>query len=338
MRAGVERFARRWWAGELGLRGAVLGVAARPLSWAWAGAAAAVGARRAARAVRVEGLTVVSVGNLAVGGTGKTPLAAWIAERMQALGARPAVLVGGHARDEALLLARRLPDARVVENRDRVTAAREARAAGASVAILDDGFQHRHLVRDLDVVLLAAEDRFPGHVLPSGPYREGPGALARADAVLVTRRTPSADRARSLAERIERHAPGRVVGAVELVPSEWKRLDGKVGGPPDGDVVAVCAIARPEAFRSAVALRVAGSVELVAFSDHHGYTPADVARLVQGAGRRPLVTTEKDAVKLRDHADALGETYVLTERVTWDWGEADFLATLERLAALGETR
>ncbi|MGD2046948.1 MAG: tetraacyldisaccharide 4'-kinase [Gemmatimonadota bacterium] len=331
MRAGVELFARRWWAGGYGVPGRILSAAAMPLSWAWTVLARSAGERAADRAVRVEGLTVASVGNLAVGGTGKTPVVSWLTERLRRAGRQPGILVGGHAPDEAALHASRLPDVPVLEGRDRVASAREAARRGCGVAVLDDGFQHRRLQRDLDVVLLAAEDPFPAPVLPAGPYREGVGGLRRADAVLVTRRSADVASSRDLAGRVERVAPGLVVGGVHLAPAGWRELGGRSTDAPPGDVLAVCAVGRPGAFRSSVEKTTSGSVELVAFADHHVYTPADLAGLEHRAGRRSIVTTEKDAVKLRRLSGTPGRMYVLTEEVRWDWGEHDFLSRLNDL-------
>jgi len=287
------------------------------------------------RAKRVEGLTVISVGNLAVGGTGKTPVVAWIAATLRDASAAPAILVGGHGRDEALLHSRRLPDVPVITNRDRTEGAREALARGAGVAILDDGFQHRTLRRDLDVVLLAAEDSFPGSVLPRGPYRERPGALRRADVVLVTRRGVSVEESRRLAEGVEARHTGLVVGGLHLAASGWTDLDGNSTAPPEGDVLAACAIARPAAFQTVVARGVTGSVELVAFADHHEYTPADIGRIAKRASGRSIVITEKDAVKFRALAGTSSEALVLAEEVRWDWGEEAFVARLRAATALG---
>lgn len=333
MRAAVERFARRWWTGALGVPGTVLSALARPVSWCWAGAAHVVGGRRAARSMRVEGLTVLSVGNLAVGGTGKTPLASWLARRLDREGRRPAVLVGGHAHDEALLHEARVAPVPVIEDRDRVQAAREALQAGAAVAVLDDGFQHRGLARDLDIVLLAAEDPFPAPVLPAGPYREHVGAIGRADFVVVTRRAATAARSREIAARVEARHPEIVVGGVELAPGGWQLLDGRCADTPGADVLAVCAIGRPRAFAATLERVVGRPAEMVAFEDHHVYTPADIIRLKRTAGDRAIVTTEKDAVKLRAHSGTIGEVYVLTEVVRWDWGEEAFLARVRRAAA-----
>lgn len=335
MRAGIESFARRWWAGELGARGAVLSTLGAPLSWAWGAALAVAGRRSEARVEHVQGVAVVSVGNLAVGGTGKTPLTAWIASRLLDGGAHPAVVVGGAGEDEARLLARRLPGVPVVTERDRVTGAERARAAGADVVILDDGFQHRRLWRDLDVVLLSAEDAFPAALLPCGPYREPAAALGRADVILVTRRTATVEGAASLAERAAAYAPDRVLGVVQLGAGSWTDATGRPADPPEGDVLVACGVARPECFRVGVGRALGGDVELVAFADHHEYTAADAERLKTRAKGRKIVMTEKDAVKLQQFVGTDPDFRVLGERVLWDDGEDVFLARLRGPVSTG---
>lgn len=320
----MERFARRWWGGELGATGDALGFLAAPVSWLWAGATG-VRARVAGPARRIEGLRVISVGNLAVGGTGKTPMAAWVASTLHAAGVPAWVLVGEGGGDEALLHRAWNPNVPVLCGRDRVTSAARARAGGARVAVMDDGFQHRVLARDLDLVLLSADDPNPGPVLPRGPYRESPRALSRADALVVTRRTAGCARARELAASMGSALEARVTGCVHLAPGAWKTLDGTPADAPTGDVLTACGIARPESFRRAVQRQVGGHVELVAFPDHHPYTEPDLARLAERTGGRPLVVTEKDAAKLARWIGPGGEpparVLVLTDRLVWDWGE-----------------
>ena len=334
MRAVVEARLRRLWGGEGGafLRfGAAVILA--PLSWLWAGATA-LRNRRHDRAVpeAVPGLVVVSVGNLAVGGTGKTPLASWIARRYRSAGARPALLLSGYGRDEELLHARSTPDVPVFADRDRTEAARAARAAGARVAILDDGFQHRRLGRALDLVVLALVDPFPGSLLPRGPYRERPGALARADAVVLTRRSGTPRDAEALAERVHGWFPGLVRASIHLLGGRWTRLDGSATEGPRSDVLAVAAVGRPAAFADAVRGRTGGAEELVAFPDHHPFGAADVRRIRRRAGDRPVVVTEKDAVKLLPFEGLLGEVQVLAQDVGFDWGEETLGALLDAVA------
>jgi len=199
---------RRWWAGERGWAGRFLFLLAAPAEWLFGAAV-----RRRNRAYdrrggeRVAGLVVVSVGNLSVGGTGKTPVSAWLARLLRERGAETVLLARGYGEDELLLHRRWNPEVSVVADPDRLRGARTALRGGAAAAVLDDGFQHRALARDADVVLLSAEEGPPGHLLPRGPFREPLAALARADAVVVTRRTASADEARRLAERVRAAYP-----------------------------------------------------------------------------------------------------------------------------------
>lgn len=322
MRATVERLLQRVWRGERSGEVRVVAALLTPLSWMWGAAAAVRGRRLSSRApVRIPGLAIVSVGNLAVGGTGKTPLSSWIARRYAHAGARPALVLSGYGRDEELLHRRWTPDVPVVVGRDRSAAARRAGTTGADVAVLDDGFQHRRLARDLDIVLLAIEQPFPGHLLPRGPYREPASALERAHAVVITRRSGAAQDARALAERVEQRFPGLVKASVRMTGGRWLDLDGAPAEAPAHDVLAAAAVARPATFGEAVQGTIEGPVELVAFADHHEFTAADARRLRERAGPRVLVVTEKDAVKLAAHRALLGPTRVLAQDVAFDWGE-----------------
>lgn len=333
MRAALERTARRWWAGELGIAGGVLSVLTAPLEWVYAAEVRRRDLRhRAIPGARVEGLSVVSVGNLAVGGTGKTPFAAWVVRVLAERGAHPALLVRGYGEDEILLHRRWNPDAPVHADADRVAAARTAGEEGADVAVLDDGFQHRYLARDVDIVLLAAEDAFPGRMLPRGSYREPASALERADAVVVTRRTASAEAAAALAGEISRRHPERAVAVLALVPGSWSTLAGEPSEPPPGPVLAAAGVARPETFRRQVAEALGSEAELAPFADHHAFTSAEARALRRRAGTRTLVVTEKDAVKLERHANILEPVRVLGVRLAWDKGEDDVRTLVAALA------
>lgn len=333
MRRRLEALARRWWAGELGIRGAMLSLATAPLEWAYA----AEVRRRDRRwsgdpGVRVDGLSVLSVGNLAVGGTGKTPVAAWMVRVLAEAGARPALLSRGYGDDEVRLHRRWNPGVEVLANADRVAAAEACRRGGAEVAVLDDGFQHRRLARDVDIVLLAAEDVFPGRLLPRGPYREPASALARAHAVVVTHRTAPPEAAAGLARRVAARHPSVPVAVLGLLPGAWLTLSGEPADPPGGPVLAAAGIARPEAFRRQVAGVVGDEVKLAAFPDHHAFTAADARALRAAAGTRTLVVTEKDAVKLETHADALGTVRVLGVRLAWEEGRDEVKNLVAALA------
>jgi len=329
MTAPGSALLRRVWTGQAGLPGKVVSILTVPLEGTYGIAIAAANARYDRRhGVRIEGLRVVSVGNLVVGGTGKTPLSAWVARWLQAQGHSATLLSRGYGRDELMLHARWNPDVPVIADKDRVAGAREARAGGADVAVLDDGFQHRRLWRDLDIVLLAAEDGFPGRLLPRGPYREPPESLGRADVIVVTRRIASSEEAQALAGRIHSFAPGTRAAVIHLAAAGWSDLCGDPACAPSGDVLAAAGVARPDDFRQSVARAIEGDVELIAFPDHYEYRRADAVRLRARADGRTLVVTEKDAVKLVAHREHLGDVRVLLQEIRWESGQDGVAAAL----------
>ena len=347
MRGAVQRFARRLWRGEAGVPGALLGLVLAPVSLVW-WLTVVVRNRRYDRAPpgRVDGVQVVSVGNLAVGGTGKTPVASWVATALDAQGRRPAILHGGYGLDEPRLHERWTPGVPVIVGRDRIAGAGRAARAGADVVVLDDGFQHRRIARDLDLVVLSVEDPFPGPVLPRGPYREPASSLARADGIVLTRRSATLDDAHDLARRVATLVPQvPVLGCVRFEAAGLRPLlpASKDGPQPNGEVhvpvgqdtpaldraLVLTAVGRPDAVRASVADLAEGDVRLEAYADHHDFTAADVRAARSRAGEDPIVVTEKDAVKLEDHAALLGACYVLQQSLAWDWGEDAVRARLD---------
>lgn len=259
----------------------------------------------------------VSIGNLVAGGTGKTPMVMDTVGLLRELGQRPAVLLRGYAvkhgstpdSDEAEVLRNGLPaDVPVVPNKSRKAAAVELLAGYPEVScfVLDDGFQHRLVRRDLDVVLLDATRPFGfGHVLPRGLLREPLSALRRADVVLVTRSdavdAAALDRLDEAVASVTGTPPlGRVVHAWSglRVGAERRPLDRLAGLR----VLAVSGIGNPAEFERQ--LREAGAeiAEPVRFNDHHAYRHAEVRALMGRAVEQKLdavVTTEKDWVKWR---------------------------------------
>lgn len=272
-------------------------------------------------AARVLPARVVSVGSLTAGGSGKTPLAAWLAAALHARGRRVALASRGYGRagsgaplvvsdgvtvlcnvraagDEPLLLAAHARGVPVVVARDRVEAGRLAIERFASEwIVLDDGFQHHRLRRDLDVVVLdGGAGLGNGAVLPRGPLREPVAALAQADAVVVMDGPlPAADAAAvaALAPRAVRFEARRVAEAL-------LRLGGGPADPPEAlrgrAVGMLCGIARPASFRRTLESLGARVVAERAFPDHHRFAASDLAGL--GAQAALWVATEKDAVKL----------------------------------------
>jgi len=285
-------------------------------------------------------LPAIAVGNLSVGGTGKTPLASWIAAYCVGAGRRPGILLRGYGRDEVLVHRRLVTEAIVVANPDRVVGAGTAKAQGATILVLDDAYQLLNTARDLNIAILAAEQaRLPRWTLPAGPWRESAGALARADLLVVTRKRADAEAARALADCLAAQWPRTPVAVAHLA------LTGLVGmrsGAPVAlatlrgqRIVAAAGIADPESF--AVQVRASGAtVQLAAYQDHHEYEAADVARLVQaGAGAGYLVVTEKDAVKLRAvwPADA-PEPLVAVMAWTWERNGEAVVHALQRVLAI----
>jgi tetraacyldisaccharide 4'-kinase len=289
------------------------------------------------RPVKSLGLPTVAVGNLTVGGAGKTPIASWIADWLLRQGSHPAILLRGYGGDESLVHARLAPKAIVQANPDRVRGAALARGAGADVLVLDDAYQTLGVARDLNLALVAVEQlRFAPWPLPAGPWREGWSALGRAHGIIVTRKRESTTSALDLAERLERRWPGRPIGVVHLALTG---LEGLRSGRPVPDaalqgsrVLAAAGVADPDSFAAQLRER-SGTVQLVAYQDHHAYSDADVATLLNAAATADyVVVTEKDAVKLRPRwpADAR-EPLVATLGVRWERGQQALEALLSTL-------
>lgn len=254
---------------------------------------------------------VISIGNIAAGGRGKTPFAAAVARLLLELGERPAILSRGYARqapqdgavivrdargiradvarsgDEPFMLARQLPGAIVVSSPDRYIAGRLAEHhLGATVHILDDGFQHFQIDRDIDIVLVARDDMEGGVTFPSGGLREPPDVLLAADAIVVTDDAEVAD---PIVPVFRAH---RKIGEPVFEPPT--RLASR-------RPFAVVGIADPGSFFAALSgsgWHLSGTRR---FADHHPYSLRDVASIVsaaRAAGADAVLTTEKDYVRL----------------------------------------
>jgi tetraacyldisaccharide 4'-kinase len=252
-------------------------------------------------------LPSVAIGNLAVGGAGKTPFAAWTAAYFARRGLRPGILLRGYRGDEQAVHQRLVPEAIVVANPDRVAGAASARAAGAQVLVLDDAYQRLDVARDVNVALVSTESAPPRAVawpLPAGPWREDWSALGRADVIIVTRRRAAIAESHRLAARIATRWPMAVVASVHLAVEGLRglRSGGRVslGLLARKRVLVAAGIADPASFAAQV--RATGAtVQLMAYQDHHPYPAGDVARLAQAAKDADyVVVTEKDAVKLRN--------------------------------------
>jgi tetraacyldisaccharide 4'-kinase len=256
---------------------------------------------------------VVSVGNLTLGGTGKTPCVEYVARYYRRQGLLVATLCRGYGssagrNDEVRVLEMNLDDVPHLQGADRVALARAAaEELESEVLILDDGFQHRRLARDLDVVLLDATEPWGyGHLFPRGLLREGPRGLARAGAIVLTRCDLVAPEALArLRERVARLAPGVPVAETTHRPVEWvdaERATVPLEALGSRPVAAFCGIGNPDGFRRTVQGVGLEVVAFRAFPDHHPYTRTDVEDLRSWARQQAtecvVVTTQKDLVKL----------------------------------------
>jgi tetraacyldisaccharide 4'-kinase len=277
---------------------------------------------------RLDG-TVISVGNLTVGGTGKTPLVLWIAERLASEGKSIGILTrgyrgrqvasreeksaatGGSTSDEVCMLKSRLGDRVALGvGPDRYTNGRQLAKRGVNWFVLDDGFQHLQLARDVNIVLIDATNPFGGgRLLPSGRLREPRSALARADIVAVTRST----HAPAIEAAIQRETDAPIFYVRPKLDAIYGFTEGQLGGnvAPSalGKLFAFCAIGNPHAFLADLrewGLQVAGHKF---FPDHHRFTDSDdqeILREAAATGATGLICTEKDLYNL--HAIYYGKT------------------------------
>ena len=286
---------------------------------------------------------VISVGNLSMGGTGKSPVVAAIAQWLIDQGERPAILSRGYGRadaadgvvlvsdgarvlegvdrsgDEPLMLSRQVPGAVVCVSPDRYLAGTLAeRRFGCTVHVLDDGFQHLQLARDLDVLVTTMGEIAQGRVIPAGRLREPMDAAAHAQVLVVSDATAGAASTEAWALGVSQSCGvRRTLGAPVWIGDQGSRLRQGFGGQAlsdPGQVLAVAGIANPSRFFDA--LRAAGwqVADTVAFPDHHRYTREDVERIashLQQSRADAVFTTDKDAVRF----EALGALPFFVYRV-----------------------
>jgi len=262
---------------------------------------------------RTVAVPVVSVGNLTAGGTGKTPLVALLAERVSAGGRRPAVAARGyaarkgHAGDEERVLCDQIPGLIYEAGPDRAAAAARAAQRDADVVILDDGFQHLRLARNLDIVALDATHPFGGgRVLPAGLLREPVSALGYADLIVLTHTDELSRQALDdLEQRVRGLAPDAPIVHSLHEPASLTELGSGTTRPIEtlhGEcVVALSAIGRPQGFETTLARAGAHVAAHITFADHHVYRAEDLQaafRAAKDAQAHLVVTTQKDAANL----------------------------------------
>ncbi|MEP6765788.1 MAG: tetraacyldisaccharide 4'-kinase, partial [Gemmatimonadaceae bacterium] len=272
--------------------------------------------------VRSTLLPALSVGNLTVGGTGKTPMAAWCVQRLLKSGAKPSVVLRGYGDDEwrvHTLLNRNVP---VIVAPDRLNGIALAKTRGSNCVVLDDAFQHRQAARAADLVLVSA-DRWTGaaRLLPSGPFREPLTSLRRANVVVITAKAATGEQISALETAVLAAAPKSEIAVVRLTLGTLHlaatlprieadgsmkaqkvdnsgMLDRSITWLSGRKIVAVSAIGDPSAFRMQLEA-VGANVTVERFPDHHTFSPSDAAKIARNAHSADgVVCTLKDAVKL----------------------------------------
>jgi tetraacyldisaccharide 4'-kinase len=309
-----------------------------PASGLWR---AAMAARRRAYSrgwlpTAVLPLPAVGIGNLTVGGSGRTAVTVWVARYLAARGLRAALLLHESAGlGDALRAA--LPDTLVLNTTDFAGAAREAAAGGATLLLVDDAFRRPGVARDFDIAVVSAETtRAVPWALPAGPWREGRAqALSRADAVVITRRRATPEAAAGLAAELA----AVVRGPVAVAQLGLLQLRGLVSGTihpaallRGKRVVAATGLADPDAFVAHVKA-AGGAVQVATWKDQAELRDEDVAWLAHAARRADhVVITERDAARLRDRwAANVPEPLVAVLELTW---EQNGSALTEALATL----
>jgi tetraacyldisaccharide 4'-kinase len=311
---------------------------------------AAIGMRDALYSARIlqahePALPTLSVGNVTVGGTGKTPVAAWIASELVERGKRPSIVLRGYGDDEPLVHTRLNPSVPVIVESDRVLGIAKARDAGATIAVLDDGFQHRRVSRAADLVLVSADGWSSSQrLLPAGPWREPLEALRRATMILVTRKAAADAEVDAVntalaaaAPRIPRSTLHLELGALEAASA----VKGEEAHRPLSDVSGreirvITAIGDPHAFvRQLEAL--GGRVRAVLYPDHHRFDAEEIVQFIRSVPADGLaVCTLKDAVKLADRWPREAPTlWYVSQRVSVERGIGGVEHILDLLNPLG---
>jgi tetraacyldisaccharide 4'-kinase len=282
----------------------------------------------------------LAIGNLTVGGTGKTPLTAWFASRLQSLGRKPAIVLRGYGGDEVEVHRVLNPAVSVHAAANRLAGVRWVQQEGADVAVLDDAYQHRRLRADAYVVLVAAEDWVSKpRLLPRGPWREPLAGLKRATLVVITRKVASAETSGEVAECLAELEPAiprarAYIGLAGLARYDRasRRLEPPVPAAGFHCALAIAGVAKPETVWPQLAEAGVKWDRYQAFSDHHRYNARQITEIAGAASEGPLVATLKDAVKLGAALAPEVEIYVPLQQVIWEAGVEDIECLLANLS------
>ncbi|QDT99740.1 tetraacyldisaccharide 4'-kinase [Gimesia aquarii] len=298
------------------------------------------------RSVKNAAVPVISLGNLTTGGTGKTPLVAYLTQWFQKQDINVALLsrgyrsLPGEVNDEKLLLDRLCPGVPHYQNPNRCASAVKAVEAGAQLLILDDGFQHRKIARNLNIVLIDSLCPWGyGYLLPRGLLREPKSALKRADLVILTR-TDQCSQAEleNLTSEVEKQVPRNLIVHAEFRPQYLVNAHGEtqlLESVAGKTVVSFCAIGNPEGFKQTLkraGFQVAG---MEVFPDHHHYSQAELNTIgthATAASADLILTTCKDLVKMSEHKLAGVPVWAVEIGVEITAGREDYQEILQNLA------
>ncbi|MCH2181998.1 MAG: tetraacyldisaccharide 4'-kinase [Mariniblastus sp.] len=295
---------------------------------------------------------VISVGNLTTGGTGKTPFVIWLASHIRAIqvdsphGRRLAIIsrgygsLDGQVNDEALEMEQRLPAVPHLQGPDRVQLANTAiEELETEIILLDDGFQHRRIDRDLDIVLVDATRPFGyGHLLPRGLLREPVASLDRADVVVLTRCNQVHEECRKrIKERVLQWNPTVLWAECDMQPTRFLQASGtelELEELRGQSIVAISAIGNPGGFQSTLTQLGLEISDSIVWGDHHHYSREDLETIRSLASRHPakaVVCTHKDLVKL--NVDRIGSLplYALQVDIVLGAGQASLEQRLQEL-------
>ncbi len=263
--------------------------------------------KKGSPSVRKSKARVISVGNLTWGGTGKTPLVAKLASELSQMGKKVAVLTRGYGQDEVRELKKKLPQVPIVVGRDRIRTAQEAvEKHQAEILILDDGFQHLRLHRDLDILTINATEPFgPGGLIPAGTLREPIEHLKRADLFILTKSDIGAKNVHWITQKITEIKPGAIIfEAIHRPLYFWEPVQDRAVSFSDfkaKKVAALSGLADPHSFETCLEGLGLEVVFAGRFDDHHEYSRAEVTDFLkrsEAVGALDIVTTRKDFERL----------------------------------------
>jgi len=300
---------------------------------------------------------VISIGNLSTGGTGKTPLVIWLCRQIRQLDRRVAIVSRGYGaaknadrtskpNDEAMELGQRLPDVPHLQDPRRADSAAIAiEELETEVIVMDDGFQHRELGRDLDIVVVDATEPFGfGHLLPRGLLREPVKNILRADFVVLSRcdQVSHEEIGRTEAQ-LKRFCPDLPIAKTKVQPAKWMQYDGQekdlceftpspASNKGGAEVFVCCAIGNPNSFLNTVSSTGVSVTGQIFYPDHYLYGRADIEAIAEAAiqsGATAIVCTHKDLVKIGVNQFKGMPIYALVAEIVFLEGEPELLAAIK---------